>query len=332
MGLSDISQEDVDEFIQDSIPTRSKREVEDFVKHMYAKQEGVSQFKKISDIQNFIVSELLTELEQSEKKLAIVESKKDFQDTFNYTYWDNQFRLKHSASFDLAEVHSLRMAYKGISMLLKTASAYQLDNALNIYETYKDKSNVVMKTIVHASKMYPTLLTLRSNGRAFLQSLLNDSSDIIEGLRIIAGILRSDTVRESFLLHPINQKKYDDFISDLDHVSTFLAGPVAVKIGQKSEHEKVYVNVNATALFANPLNDLRSLFPTEYTKNGHRGVVFPDLTFGGVTPQMDLVSTYCELKKKMQRISDGSIAEIEIGDQYVSVDSQNFLDFIGCPE
>ena len=320
-------QKDIDEFVKENRPKDVKSEVEAFVDYMYAKQEKSSEFKKISDIQNFIVFDVLREMDHSLLKLQIVENQRDFQDTFSYKYWSNKFTLKHSVNFDQAEVHSLKVVYKALSMLLKTASSYQLDNALDIHEAYKNKKGIMFKTIVQASMKYPHFLTLRSNGRSLLQSIVTDSSDIIEGLRIIAGILKSDGARYNlgFLLPSIDEKSYEEIIAGLDNVATYLAGPVAVKMGKINE-EVISLNINSTTLFANPLRDLRSIFPTQFTQDGRKGTLFPDLTFGGVIPHSDLVSKYCELKKSENE------PEVYVDLPRIHFNGFDLLGKIGCSE
>ena len=253
-----------------------------------------------SDVQKYLVAQLLPVLKKSEERLSIVEETEHFRVSFNYKNWQNSWHLRKSVSFDEVEVHALRVALKGISTEVKLISSYNVDAGMALRDQFRNRRHLTMKEVIDAINKHTETLVLNEGGRDLLTSILDDVSESVEGLRIIARLLNTEENRENFLLKPFTSgEEYASFIKGLNMASDVLAGPITLDIGD----EDGSVVFDFTALLANPVENLKTLFPTEFNETGKRAVTFPDLSFGGTVPNKDLISTYCSLDEEDRKIN-----------------------------
>lgn len=250
-------------------------------------------FKISSEAQEFLVMELLPALELSLNRLAIVEDDEHFITSFDYRHWQSGWHMKSTISFGDAEVHSLKSALIGLKTLLKMASAYNMDAAISLYRQFKDQRHT-LKEGVSAIQSYPIVLTLNPGAAGRLTSILSDVSDAIEGVRTVAWILSSRQVKDNFPLSPMSEASYSEFIKDLNDLTELLSGPTEIDFGDFGQTDNgTKTMIHFTAWLSNPIPDLKTLLPVEFDKSGNKIITFPDLSFGGIVPNRDLVRALC---------------------------------------
>jgi hypothetical protein len=285
--------------IEDILSGIRNKDTQNLVDDLLQGADPRDMFRLPSDVQKYLVAELLPVLKSSEERLSIVEKTEHFRVKVNYKNWQASWHLKQSVSFDEVEVHALRVALKGISTEVKMISSYNVDAGMALRNQFKNRRHLTMKEVIAAINEHTEALVLNKGGRDLLTSILDDVSESVEGLRIIARLLNTEESREDFLLKPFtSEEEYASFIRGLNMTSDALSGPITLDIGD----EDGSVVFDFTALLANPVENLKSLFPTEFNDTGKRTVTFPDLSFGGTVPNKDLISTYCSLDEEERKI------------------------------
>lgn len=285
--------------------------VSDFLKD----EKAGEVFKTLSELQQFMTGQLLATLEESERRLEIVSKDSSFKVTFNYENWGyaklhtlNPFNT--TVTLDQIEVKSAKTAMKGMAVWVKIAASYNLDDALALRDKYlsKDKASLkhmTFRDVVEDLKQHPKLLTLNANGADLLKSARENISQAVESTKIIANMIgTNDAEREGKLIPAFG--KYEDYAGcrvGSCMVDDILSGPVAVPVGQHKNHENEKykertVLVDGTVIFYHPISDLKALLPTEFDASGKLAKSFPDVTFGGMVPNGDLLSTYCSTADK----------------------------------
>ncbi len=256
-------------------------------------------FDTISELQDFLLKTFLPELEKSIERLTQIEKNDSFLATLNISLWTKK-PLQKIISFDLAEVRGLKVSLTAISAWVKCLVAYDLDAATSIKNQLSKKHRNTFKEVVDIIRTYPKALVLRQNGDKRLKEILTHAADVIEGLRTIAKILNKIPRDETRIFDPFpNSEEFGKFMKGLGTAADVLAGPILVKIGKQ---ERAAVLINATALFAEPHPDLKNILPTEFDKTGKLAKSFPDLSFGGVIPEKNLISEYCVMEPEKRKI------------------------------
>lgn len=295
--------EEVEREMKELVRSIKNSDIRRLVKDFLYDSSGEA-YKTISEFQSFVTSKLLPTLKEAQKRLEIAEKADGFKTSYAYGNWGSRGSRDSYINIDQVEAHAVRVVINGIASLAKLASVYNVDSAVSIYNRFKDQRHVTPKMIVDAVKRDPKALTLHAGGADILKSILNDASDSVEGLRILANSLRNYERRYKHPIQPFtSQAEYEKFIRGLDVASDVLSGPFVVTIGKNKRKKETYtVDVNFTALFANPVQDLKAILPTRFDMSGKKVVRFPDLTFGGVVPGGDLIDTYCAIPERHRTI------------------------------
>ncbi|MBI3018159.1 MAG: hypothetical protein HYY62_09275 [Deltaproteobacteria bacterium] len=258
-------------------------------------------FKTPSEAQSYLVTKVLPAISESQKRLAKVLDNPHFSVTFNYDSWGrgrNWYGRRNSVTLDHAEAHSAELGLKGVATYVKILTAYNLDASMALRDEYYGREKTTFKEVAESLKKHPKFLTLNEGGAENLKSILTDGSDAIEGLKIIANMLNKSREgdRHDNILPPFRSKhQYADFMQGLVWATEVLAGPMEIPM-EKNGKSKVIL-ADFTAMLANPVQDLKSMLPTEFDETGKYGKTWTDLTFGGMVPNGDLLSSYCELYK-----------------------------------
>lgn len=296
--------EEVEKGMKEFVSKIKNSDIRKLVKDFLYDSSSGEVYKTISEFQSFVTSELLPAFKEAQKRLEIVEKADGFKTSYAYGNWGSRGSRDSYINVDQVEAHAVRVVINGIASLTKLASVYNVDSAVSIYNRFKDQRHVTPKMIVDAVKRDPKALTLHTGGAEILKGILSDASDSVEGLRILANSLRNYEKRYKHPIQPFtSQAEYEKFIRGLDVASDVLSGPFAVTIGKDRKKKETYtVDVNFTALFANPVQDLKTLLPTRFDMSGKKVVSFPDLTFGGVVPAGDLINTYCAIPERHRTI------------------------------
>ncbi len=288
--------------------------------------KGEKIFKTPSDVQLFITSTLLPILSESERRLEIVARSKSFQLTFDTRAWsdasESKPRKKMQVMIDQVEVRSAQVILKGIEALAKIAVSYDLEGALAIRDQFLGKPNVTPKMVMDSIRKYPKILTLKPGGAEYLKSIVPMAAESVEGLKIIANLVKSiedrndvaivGSFRNNDKVQGSPDEDYNQFMMSLQFVTGLLAGPQEIGIFG-SRHEHIYDNpttqpwnyrcvdiktevkkilFNGPILFLNPLPDLKPVFLVDMDEKGREMVGAPDPTFGGVFPNGDMFSTW----------------------------------------
>ena len=314
--------------VTDSILKRiSKSEIRSVVSALLNDASAEAVFKTPSEVQQFMTEKLLPTLEESQRRLEIVSQHSDFKVTFNFGNWG--YAKLHTLNFfnttvtlDQIEVKSAKTAMKGMTVWVAIAAAYNLDDAMALRDKYLSKDrqsrrHVTFRDIVEDLKQYPKLLTLNSktliaNGADLLKNARENISEAVESTKIIANMLGTNKAEREGKLIPAF-REYNHYAQcrlGSCVIDDILSGPFAVPIGregkwnnkdgqwQKGPNQQRTVLVDGTVIFYHPISDLKSLLPTEFDASGKLAKTFPDVTFGGIVPNGDLLSTYCATADK----------------------------------
>ena len=259
-------------------------------------------FKTPSEAQAYLVSKVLPTLAESQKRLSKVLENPHFSVTLHTDQWGeahNWYGRRNAVTLDHAETHAIEVGLKGVATYIKILAAYNLDAAIALRDEYQGRRQATFKEVVESIKKHAKFLTLNEGGAENLKSILADGSDAIEGLKIIANMLNGsrDKDRHDNLLPPF-QTKYDyaDFMQGLVWATEVLAGPMEFTMEKNGRSKVIWIDF--TAMLANPVQDLKSVLPTEFDTTGKYGKVYPDVKFGGIVPNGDLISTYCTVYDK----------------------------------
>lgn len=281
--LSDIKNSDVRNLVSEFLNGASPTEV----------------FKTPSEAQSTLVTKVLPALAESQKRLAKVLENPHFNVTFNYDNWGkgrNWYGRRNAVTLDHAEAHSMEVGLKGVAAYIKILTAYNVDAAIALRDEYHGRRRATFKEVAESLKKHSKFLTLNEGGAENLKSILTDGADAIEGLKIIANMLNKsrEDDRHGNILPPFRSKyDYADFMEGLVWATEVLAGPMEMTMEKNGRSKVIWIDF--TALLSNPVQDLKGVLPTEFDETGKYGKIYPELTFGGMVPNGDLISTYCEL-------------------------------------
>ena len=264
-------------------------------------------FKTPSEFQQFITTQFLPTLEESQRRLEVVSKSADFKVTFDFGHWGRRRSLKTTVTLDHVEAHSAKTAMKGVSVWAKIIAAYNLDDALALRDKYlaKDRTSLrqmTFKEFVEDIKQYPRLLAINSNGADLLKSARESISDTSEGIKIVANMLGTNRAeREGKLIPAFDEYgQYFGCRAGSCMVNDILSGPFAAPFGKRRQERTVLLD--GTVVFYKPIADLKALFPTEFDASGKLAKTFPDVHFGGIVPNGDLLSTYCSMSKETKNV------------------------------
>lgn len=289
-------------------------EIRGVVSSFLKDQAAGNVFKTPTEVQQFL-KELLPVLEESKKRLEIASNHPGFNLTFNYANWGNKRifgiggPIRTTVSLNSVEAESAKSAITTLSIWLKMLAAYNLDDAIAIRDKYislgKDAlRNITFKRVVDELKQYPKLLTLNADGASLLKSARDDISGALDGIKVVSNMLSiNNGERNNYLVPDIT--RYEQYLACragscvMDDV---LSGPYAVSVGQDVKEagglmiEKL-VLLNGAILFHQPISDFKALLPTAFDSTGRKARAIPDVTFGGIVPNGDLIRTYCSLTR-----------------------------------
>lgn len=285
--------------------------------------KGEKIFKTPTEVQEFIASKLLPILAESKRRLKVVAQDQTFQLTFDTRAWSSELhknkpRRKIQVMLDQVEVHAAQVALTGIEALAKMAVSYNLDAGLAIRDQFMGKENVNYKMVFDAIRKYPQALTLRPGGEELLKSIPPMASDVVEGLKIIANLVREIEDRNDVAIVGSFRNRdrdktnpdedYNELMMSLQFVIDLLAGPVHIGVyGERYEwgcdekwnywHKEYKTEIkkvlmNGTVLFSKPLQDLKPVILVDMDEKGRHMVNAPDSTFGGLFPNGDMITTW----------------------------------------
>jgi len=289
----------ISKMVSDILSDVRNPDIKNLVSELLNGDSSTEVFKTPWEAQSYLVTQVLPAISEAQKRLDKVLSNSHFSVTFNYKSWGkgrNWYGRRHKITLDHAEAHSAQLILKGVATYVKILSAYNVDAAIALHNEYHGRRRATFKEVVESIKKYPQFLTLNEGAAENLKSILTDASSAIEGLKIIANMLNGsrNSDRHNNIIPPFsNRRAYSNFMEGLVLATEILAGPMEMKMEKNGQSKVIWIDF--TAMLANPVQDLKSALPTEFDATGKYGKVYPDLTFGGMVPNSDLISSYCEL-------------------------------------
>ena len=294
----------VAEIVDDILEDLHNSDVQNLVSDLLQSSELGQVFKTPSELQDYLSNNVMPAIKEAQKRVAVVENENTFHSTFNFRHWQDGFHFITTVTFDQAEVRSLKIVLTAMEAAIKVATAYDIEAAVTLRDKFMGQKVITMKDVVEEIKKHATALTLKAGGAEGLKSILASASDAMEGLKLIARLLNNQDKREGMLLHPFrSQGHFSEFMAGLNYAADILVGPTNVVIGREKEtYKRVYVLANAPVVFSAPIEDLKTLLPTAFNKDGQKATEFGDLSFGGIIPNSDLIEKACQMDKEHQNI------------------------------
>ena len=287
-GLKDLDQNEkyVREFFDSgNVPTKLKKD-----ERVEIGSPSNSNIKGISGFQVHLKGNVLAKLIGAMNRLgAFYDEYPDFRKKVVLPIFQREYQKdlkkigiqkphrKISVEFDRAMYFALKSSILAASSLIKIFISYNLDDLAKIEKEVKD---IPVEEELFVLKKHEDFLTLRRENYLSLdseKSVMNDLSRLF-GTESESGALEE---LKSELLDP--SEKLSVLIA---MGKTALQGPVDVELDAEDK-----INVDFTAFLTNREDKFRDLkiFLPEFKADQEFPLEFPDLTFGGLFPDEDLI-------------------------------------------
>ncbi len=220
---------------------------------------------------------------------------------YDYSYKGTSTESKKAKLYKLSLVDFkvLKGALSTMLNSMRIATAYNIEQADSLYATAElmDRAGTLSpKNAVALIKKHSGFLTLNTDHE--LSEIVVSVSDTLEDaldLADLRDVLCNDRLRSGYA-------SLTSLCLDLDsedairEVLNSISGPSKVKIGTNSTGKSVSILTNVSAFLSNPIQDLKTLLPTRFTRNG-APVYKASGTYNGLFPQADLQNKLDELNR-----------------------------------
>lgn len=230
---------------------------------------SADQVPKISDLQEVIKDTVLPKFTYALDRFSIVENDPSF--SFNITPKMRGLLTGDTLILGRGEIYTIDACLRIVRALLLTLIAYNVDIDDNRSYEWLSSNNDSMK-IVMMMRLWntPSFLALNSYGADAMRSCIDNLRKSIDKLHLAISTIKADT---GIQLHHVIKAEFIDsanaalrgngsnatittITQALDSVSYYLSRPYAIKIDDTRS-----LTINISAVFDNPIQDLKSKFP-----------------------------------------------------------------------
>lgn len=298
--------------------------------------EDEKPWENFSEAQDYIYYDVIPALKTSRTALKELAKNDSFKSVFNYSEWtrkprygafiDDAFQyLTNSKEYlviiDKAEVMGIVAYLEYYLVQAYLTVAYNQDDYNDVNEdllkaennTHSDyiifpdypilrRVSISTKKYVRILKSYPMFLTLRYPQA--LHDLLDLTKEGLQNLEALARHFQSEDLELNVDKYTSNGLVWDyKTINNTQEATNallpLLDGPTYVYAGWDCYSWKpLKILVDATELLVNPVQDLKDLLPNGFDHSG-QGVNYPDLSFGGLFVNRDVMEAYHRTKRNL---------------------------------
>ena len=289
---------------------------------------GQSKFKNYQDIKRFLQNEVVGAFDNASNKLNKINGNVELiltqlktenteieyncqeveEDGYNYTSCDLKEEMNsisalpaQTASVDLNDIKILSSGIKGYATVFKLYTAYSitgqknLSNEIQVKETSLGRSLTDKETHRIVSR-YSDYLVLEKDHK--MDEIVQDLESIVEvgmDLETLNNQFCDNDSRSANLIKTIcfSETAREDMQKSLD----YLSGPQETVLGQDVNGADVKILIDLPAYLNNPVQDLKTLIPSEYNEDGS-GKFTTEPNLNGLFPNKDLLDKLKQLKSE----------------------------------
>ncbi len=291
-------------------------------------RDSQSKFKDYQDIKRFVQNEIVEAFENASTKLNKVNGDVNIiltqlktenteleyncqdivEDEYSYTNCELKEEMSsmealpaETVTVDLNDVKILASGLKGYSTVFKLYTAYSIKGQKHLSNEIRVKEldlgrDLTDKELHRIVSRYDDYLTLEEDHK--MGEIVQDLEKVVEAgmdLETLNNQFCDNDLRINNLVKAIcfSQTAREDMQKSLD----YLSGPQEIVIGKKVDGLDVKIMIDLPAYLNNPVQDLKTLIPTEYNEDGStKYTVEPDLN--GLFPNKDLLEKLNKLKSE----------------------------------
>ncbi|MBI4042883.1 MAG: hypothetical protein HY391_05345 [Deltaproteobacteria bacterium] len=263
-----------------------------FLPLQYLRYIAYSPRPGVIELRSFTKEKLIPAIDQGIAHAKVLFENKDLRHTLDASKWGWPGLVTDHPEMDWGDAMLLKSALYSMRAMAEVILAYNLTDLFEIAEKLDKSPDKSPMKIVALIKSYPNFATKQESDH--LVQAKGHLATSLDALRdAISSIVREDDEQANDLLP--KDKLPVKFEETVQTLRESLEAEKEVKWYVKAESEKepieILLRLDLSKFFGSGSDDLKGWLPQFDTAG--RLTSYPDLTFGGISPQGDLVALFC---------------------------------------